>query len=334
VADLGERPVVVVGAGISGAACARALGRAGLHVRVLDRGRRVGGRMALREESLGDARRVVDIGASYFTVSDPAFSQVVEEWRVRGLARPWTDTLAVLDREGAAPTSSTGPVRWAAPAGLRALVEDLLTGFDVRSGVDVEQVDAGESGLAVDGEPAAAVVLAMPQPQALDLLPTPVAERLELDAGTDWFPTLTVWAGWQQRWWAPIDGAFVVNSDVVDRVVDDGRRRGDDAPVLVAHSTHDFAARYLDDPDAGVQPVLAELAALLGAPGGGLPAPEFAKARRWSLASPCATQDRPFALDDVVPVGVCGDAWGPRSRVEQAWLSGNALGEELVRRLR
>ena len=38
-------------------------------------------------------------------------------------------------------------------------------------------------------------------------------------------------------------------------------------------------------------------------------------------------------LDEAVPVGVCGDAWGPRSRVEQAWLSGQALGEELARRL-
>jgi predicted NAD/FAD-dependent oxidoreductase len=130
-----------------------------------------------------------------------------------------------------------------------------------------------------------------------------------------------------------VDGAFVRGSDVVDRVMDDGRRRGDGAPVLVAHSTAEFAGRYLDDPEAGVRPVLADLAALLGAPAGRLPAPEFAKARRWSLAAPCAPQDRPFALDDEVPVGVCGDAWGPRSRVEQAWLSGHALGTELAGRL-
>ena len=197
----------------------------------------------------------------------------------------------------------------------------------------MEQVDAEGGRLAVDGQPAAAVVLAMPQPQAIDLLPTPVADRLGLEAGMEWFPTLTVWAGWSERWWPAMDGAFALGSDVVDWIADDGRRRGDGAPVLVAHSRHDFASQHLDDPETGVRPLLDDLAALLGAPGGRLPAPEFARSRRWSLAAPCVTQDRPFALDDDVPVGVCGDAWGPRSRVEQAWLSGNALGEELARRL-
>ena len=32
-------------------------------------------------------------------------------------------------------------------------------------------------------------------------------------------------------------------------------------------------------------------------------------------------------------IGVCGDAWGSRSRVEQAWLSGHLLGDELATRL-
>ena len=63
------------------------------------------------------------------------------------------------------------------------------------------------------------------------------------------------------------------------------------------------------------------------------PEPELAKARRWSLAAPRVPQDRPFALDEELCVGVCGDAWGPRSRVEQAWLSGDGLGRELARRL-
>jgi predicted NAD/FAD-dependent oxidoreductase len=44
-------------------------------------------------------------------------------------------------------------------------------------------------------------------------------------------------------------------------------------------------------------------------------------------------QDRPFALDDETLVGVCGDAWGPKPRIEQAWLSGDALGRDLAARL-
>jgi predicted NAD/FAD-dependent oxidoreductase len=326
-------PVIVVGAGIAGTACARVLVSGGLPVRVLDRGRRVGGRMALRREQVGGAEHVVDIGASYFTVSDPGFSTVADGWRERGLARPWTDTFLVLPAAGGDARTTSGPERWASPVGLRFLVEDLATDLDVASETDVEQVDAGEEGLAVDGAAAAAVVLAMPQPQAADVLPAPLAERLGLEAGLDWLPTLTVWAGWRRRWWPEFDGAFVEGSRVIDRIADDGRRRGDGAPVLVAHSTAEFAARWIDEPDGGIPGVLAELGRLLG---GRTPAgdPVFARARRWSLASPRVPQDRPFALDDELAVGVCGDAWGPKSRVEQAWLSGTALGAALLGRLR
>lgn len=329
---IGDDPVVVVGAGISGVACARVLADAGLPVRVLDRGRRIGGRMALRRERLGGVERVVDIGASYFTVSDPRFAGQVERWHDSGLARPWTDTLTVLSTAGGEPRAASGPVRWAAPAGLRSLVEALAAGLDVTSAHEVEQVDAGAPGPAVDGERAAVVVLAMPQPQAADLLPVTLARRLGLDAGLEWTPTLTVWAGWPRPWWPQLDGAFVDASEVVDRVADDGRRRGDGAPVLVVHSTTAYAERWLDDPEGGIPGVLAELGRLLGR-SAGTPAPDFARARRWSLASPASPDPRPFALDEQVAVGVCGDGWGPKSRVEQAWISGTGLGEALAARL-
>jgi renalase len=333
VAGAGKPPVVVVGAGISGVACAGALRRSGLAVLVLDRGRQVGGRMALRRERAARGERVVDIGASYFTVSELGFAAVAEDWRRRGLAREWTDTFVVLRPEGRGARSASGPMRWAARSGLRSLVEDLAGALDVTSEHEVEQVDVDGSWPAVDGQAASAVVLAMPQPQAADLLPTPLIDRLGLEPAFDWFPTMTVWAGWSQRWWPPFDGAFVEGSAVIERIMDDGRRRGDGAPVLVAHSSQEFAERWLDDPDGGVEPMLAELGRLLQARGGRVPEPEFAKARRWSLAAPSAPQDRPFALDDRVAVGVCGDGWGPRPRVEQAWLSGDALGRELASRL-
>ncbi len=328
-------PVVVVGAGISGTACARALRDAGVPVRVLDRGRRLGGRMALRRERIGGAERVVDIGASYFTVSDPRFAAVVRDWQARGLTREWTDSFAVIEAGGGTPPPASitgGPTRWAAPGGLRCLVEDLAAGLDVTSEYEVEQVDADGPAPAVDGERAAAVVLAMPQPQAADLLPEPVADRLGLEPGLEWNPVLTVWAAWDARWWdGSLDGAFVNGSPSVAWVADDGRRRGDGAPVLVVHSTADYAERWLDDPEGGVPGVLEELHALLGAERAHDPV--LAKARRWSLASPRVPQDRSFALDEESLVGVCGDAWGPRPRVEQAWLSGDALGRELAARL-
>jgi predicted NAD/FAD-dependent oxidoreductase len=116
----------------------------------------------------------------------------------------------------------------------------------------------------------------------------------------------------------------------VARVADDGRRRGDDAPVLVAHTTAPFAEARLDDVASGVEPVLREMPNVLAA--GAMPDPVWVRVHRWSLASPRHTRREPFGLGDAM-VGVCGDAWGPRSRVEQAWLSGHLLGGELATRL-
>ena len=98
--------VVVVGAGLAGVACARELRTAGVGVRLLDRGHVPGGRMASR--TLWERR--VDLGASYFTVSDDGFAAVVDDWAARGLAREWTDTFAVLGDEDR--DTSSGPMRW------------------------------------------------------------------------------------------------------------------------------------------------------------------------------------------------------------------------------
>ncbi|WP_369069898.1 NAD(P)/FAD-dependent oxidoreductase [Kineococcus terrestris] len=341
-----ERPVVVVGAGVSGLACARALADAGVPVRVLDRGRRPGGRMSGRRVQTAVGVHVADLGASYLTASDDAFSAQVRDWEARGLARPWTDTFAVVSgrardgarlRPDAEDGRSSGPVRWAAPAGLRSLVDDLAAPpgrapLEVSGTTDVESVDATADGPVVDGAPAAAVVLAMPDPQAADLLPRMVATRLDVSARWNWRPCIAVYAAWPQRWWPDFDGAFVNDSDLLVFLADDGARRGDGAPVLVAHAGPDFSAGHLDDPAGAIGDVVAELGPLLtGEP---TPEPDWARAHRWSLAQPLRQHaEEPFGFDEASGIGVCGDAWGRTSKVETAWVSGHRLGLELARRL-
>ena len=311
-------PVLVVGGGISGIAAARAVQQAGLPVLVRDRGRRLGGRMASRTTE----GRPVDTGASYFTAADPAFAAVVEDWQRRGLAREWTDSFTVYgDPER---SSTTGPVRWAAPRGLRTLVEDLATGLDVRSEAAVERIDPG---LTVDGQSYSAVVLAIPDPQARRLLdPAYAATIAALDDPYE--PVLALTAIWPERAWAELDGAFVNGDPVLGWVADDGRRRGDDAPVLVAHSTAGFAAGHLDDPEAAQDPMVDALQRRLEISS----APAYAHVHRWSFARPTKQRNEPFLLDDH-GLGVCGDGWHGKSRVEGAYLSGRALGQAFVERL-
>src|SRR5690606_20176975 len=182
----GRRPygtavtVVVIGAGIAGAACAAELAAAGVPVRLVDRAGEVGGRMGGQRV----AGRPVDLGAAYFTVRDGAFERVVRRWRDAGLVRPWTSELAGFGR--GTRDRAPGPQRWAAPGGLGGLVAELVRGLDVELGREVRRVGPGP---VVDGEPADAVVLAMPDPEALRLLGPehPAAAPL---VGRGWRPAI------------------------------------------------------------------------------------------------------------------------------------------------
>lgn len=309
--------VGVVGAGISGVACARVLRAAGIDVVVHERSHGVGGRMA--SPRLHERR--VDTGAAYFTVEGDGFTAQAREWQRRGLAGPWTDTLGVwADGEMG---SKQGPDRWHAPGGLRSLVEDLATDLDVRLASPVTVVGPGP---ALDGTTYDTVVLAMPDPQALRLLDdSHDGARAQL-AGRTWDPVLTVVVGALERTWGELSAAFVNGHPAVALVADDGARRGDGAPVLVAHTTTALAAAHLDDPDAVVPDVLAGLAEILP----GTLEVSWTKFHRWGLAKPSAPREVDHWLGG--GIGLCGDGWGT-SKVGTAWTSGTVLGLELVREL-
>jgi predicted NAD/FAD-dependent oxidoreductase len=322
--------VAVIGAGISGIAAAQALQRRGVEVVVIDRGHRIGGRMAartLRGTGMAYDGRLVDVGAAYLTASEPGFQAVVDSWVARGLAREWTDTLATADADGRTGVVG-GPMRYAAPEGLRSLVEDLAADLPlVVNPQAVEDVVRDGAGVRVDGTAFDAVVLAMPGAQALDLLGDDDA-LAEVLVRQVYDPTLTLVAAYDERCWEPFEAMFVNDSALLTLVADDGRRRGDDAPVLVAHSAAVLAARHLDDPLGAAPELLAALRRSVGTTAD----PAWFDVRRWSLARPRRTEGAAFAFDGTV--GLCGDAWGATSRIETAWTSGDALGAAVAMHLR
>jgi hypothetical protein len=282
-------------------------------VRVVERDADIGGRLASRP-----ARgRLVDLGAAYFTVEGDGFAAVVDGWQDRGLARPWTDTLTVFDNEGRHTTS--GPMRWAAPGGLRSLVVDLAAGLDVTPAHPVTEVGPGP---VVDGRTYDAVVLAMPDPEAARLL-SPGTPTRELLTSVTWSPVIAVAVEFPVRTWPDFDAAFVNGHDTLALIADDGARRGDRAPVLVVHSTADTAGAH-ENPRGAVAPMLAAVGDLLGV----TDSPVWTYVRRWPFAQPDRHHDIPCHLG-ADRIGLAGDVWG-RPRVETAWQSGTALAARLL----
>jgi renalase len=307
--------VLVVGAGMAGAACAATLRAAGVDVEVRERAHDVGGRLAA---PVLDGR-AVDLGGAYFTVEDDSFADQVEQWRAGGLAREWTDTLDAISDAGR--VRKAGPVRWSAPHGLASLPAELFT----RAGIDVDCTHPVRS---LDDAPDYdAVVLAMPDPQAArlagDVLPWVAYD-----------PVVSVAVAYPRREWQVDAAAFVNDDPDITLVADDGARRGDGAAVLVVHTTSQLARDHAADAAAAIPPVLAALRRALGV----VVEPVWTHAVSWPEAKPVDTHgDAPFALLDAHRplLGVCGDSWCPEGspRVEAAWLSGRRLGGELARRL-
>jgi predicted NAD/FAD-dependent oxidoreductase len=325
---------LVVGAGISGIACATAMAEAGVIPLVVDRGRAVGGRMAsrtLRDTGTAFDGRVVDIGASYFTVSTPEFRAVVDDWLERDLASAWTDSFHVAGSEGIEAVR-TGPVRYAAKGGLRSLVVDAASALpDVWSSIDIASVSADETSMIVDGERRSAVALCMPNAQAHRLIdPALMSPGLQSSlSGITYEPVIAVTAVFDEQCWEDFDGVFVNDDPVLTWIANDGSRRGDNAPVLVAHVNPVLAARHLDDPASVLPLVLATLRRVLSLTA----QPSWVDAHRWTFAKPMAAHAEPFHLEENRLLALAGDAWAAGPKVETAWLSGHLLGAELARRL-
>lgn len=307
---------VVVGGGISGVSCARRLAELGDEVVLLDRGRNLGGRMATRTLADGPwAGHIVDIGASYFTVSTETFRGVVDDWIDRGLARPWTDAFHVASSDGITGVRA-GPMRYAATQGLRSLVIDHAQGdFNLEQGVSVEQVTVSGRGLQVDDIDAHAVALCMPIPQAQLLWQVP--------ADHVWEPVIVVTLVFEERTWIDIDGVFVNDDPIITWIADDGKRRGDDAAVLVAHVNPLLAVRHLDSITDVLPMAVATVQRILHI----AEPPVQVDAHRWTYAKPISGHAAEYWRDSQYRVGVAGDAWFGGPRIEAAWLSGRALAE-------
>ncbi|CAN0068620.1 unnamed protein product, partial [Chrysoparadoxa australica] len=170
-----RQSAAVIGAGLAGAAAARALSARGLDVVLFDKGRGPGGRMSTRRAStpLGDVS--FDHGAQFLTATGESFSTLLTEAQTAGAADLWTGRTVSIDRGGNA-ESLREKTRWVGVPGMNAIVKTALTGMDVRFGRRAVRV-SGEDGAWIihfeDGEtegPFQKLALTIPPEQLIEFL--------------------------------------------------------------------------------------------------------------------------------------------------------------------
>lgn len=308
-------PVLIVGAGITGVACARVLRTHGVPFRIVNKGTKIGGRMAsrvVRDSGTAFDGRVFDTGASYFTVSDPDFRLQAQEMRDLGIVTEWTDTFHVADQSGIVGVK-VGPIRYSAPKGIRSVVEYLAQGLEVLEG-EIDSLDVTEERIA----------LCVPTPQAAKFFP----QAMEINPSV-WEPVIVVSMLFAEQYWQDFDGIFDNSASVVTWIANDGSRRGDRAPALVAHVHPVLSSRHLAEPSAVIPFAVSAVQELLGFDH----QPMWTSAHRWTFAKPVEGTTRSEPLFHAEPDGqvfMAGDSFSDRPRVEAGWISGSALGKYLV----
>jgi renalase len=331
--------VVVIGAGMAGATCARVLTSAGCAVQVVDKGRGIGGRLATKRLEWLDAQGLrrtakLDHGAPAFAARGAAFRQFLAGAGQADLVLPWWPTLAV----GSRPLDDAGPLylpRPDAPSLCRWLLRDIPT----TSSFAVDRLLRGPRGWQVEAAGSTlpghfdAVVLALPPAQAAPLLALHRSDWAQRASLALMQPCWTL-MGVARRpakdlHWdvgRPEQGplAWVMRNDARP-----GREPTADEAHWVLHARTGWSRQQLEQAADWVQDRLqVALQDWLGEPIEW----KHAVVHRWRYAMPQpsgATPARHGWWDGSLGLGVCGDFLGGTG-VEGAWLSAQALSEAML----
>jgi renalase len=303
-------PIVIVGAGMAGLACARRLAEAGRASVILDKGRGIGGRVATRR--VGDLQ--FDHGAQYVNAHGGGFAAVLQS--LGGTVAGWQD--------GTGRTHSVGV------PGMSAIPKALGAGFDIRQNAPVARVvqDADGWALHLDTGPlrAARVVVTVPAPQ----VPALVGEAYPLVAQlapVRLAPCLTLMAG------VAAPATFVTRQDADDPlswIAQDsskpGRPQGPCA-LWVAQAGEAFSVTHLEKTPEEIAAVMLPL--LCGRLEVSTDRVIHASAHRWRYARVTQALGQPFVRSADGTLYLGGD-WCIGPRVEAAWTSGTAIADDIL----
>jgi predicted NAD/FAD-dependent oxidoreductase len=300
----------IIGAGMSGLACADALSNAGHCVALFDKARGPGGRMSTRRLATPLGEASFDHGAQYFTVRDPGFARLVCDWSERGIALPWPEA---------------GADAWVGVPGMNAVIREMAAPHSVTWNSLVSSI-ARKRGLwwladkDIETGPFDAVVLAVPAEQAATILSLHDFQmaRTALIARSQ-----PCWAG-MFVFDSPLEGLPPIlrqTGDIAWAARNSAKpgRSGPEAWVVQANSS--WSSTWLE---ASQEVVSAKLfAAFAKACDQAIPSPVTAVSHRWRYALSAGTGEGAL-WNSSLGLGVCGD-WLLGPRVECAWLSGRIL---------
>lgn len=307
--------ILIIGAGISGLLCATELRKAGKSVRLLDKGRGFGGRMATRR--MAGAR--LDHGAQYFTVRDARLQAYVDTWLEAGVVKEWFRHLPE-------DSNPAGYPRYCGTSGMTDAPKLLANGLDVQNSQQVTELardtdvwlvrtSAGDSFVGRH------LVITAPLPQAMNLLDstglryangdTEALRAVRYERG---LATLAILDGPSGL---PAPGGMKIEEAPLTWIGDNQQKGiSPDVPALTIHADAAFADAHWDSPDEVRGALMLKAAAPYLKAG----VKEFS-CHRWGFTRPINPWPDRYFHNAGLKLTLAGDSFGG-SRVEGAALSG------------
>ena len=318
--DQSHSDIAIIGAGMAGLACAIRLTSAGRDVRVFDKGRGPGGRMAARRAQVAGETVGFDHGAQYFTARDAGFRAAVERWVGAGAVARW-----------AAAEKSQEDAAWVGVPGMNGPIREMAktmreAGREVAWGTCIDTIAREDNGWRLQAGDlthfAKTVLVAVPAEQARDLLKEPAHGFAEIAGSVVSEPCWAVMAAFEAQ--LPLEADTLRDPDArvswAARNSAKPQRTGAEDWVLHASPGRSREVLYMPKEDVA-EMLLADFFAQAGLE----PVqPVHLAAHRWLYAQPESLKGEPARYDATAQIGIAGD-YLHSPRVEGAWLSGTAL---------
>lgn len=325
-----KKTVIVVGAGIAGLLAAHELTKKNVKVIVVDKGNRVGGRMATRM----DGKATWDTGAQFFTTRDPEFRYQVQQWEQEQVAHLWC--------RGFPEVGITEPVdgyeRYCGTHGMNSIPAFLAKKLDIRLGQAVVAVENSGDSWKVSLEQGdnlygQGMILTPPVPQSLQLLKQGNVKLPQPDHQTltrmEYHPCLALLVELTQTSRIPRPGALRMDGEVLYWLADNQIKGiSPEIPTATLHAGPLFSRTHWNTPDDVVSDRM-----LAAAREWIQPDRKRVFLKRWRYSQPVEIHpERCLVVKKPESLIFAGDAFGG-PRVEGAALSGMTAGRLLAEML-
>ena len=330
-----QAEIIIIGAGMAGLMAGRVFTAAGKNVLILDKGRRIGGRMSSRR----DAGLLFNHGAQFVTAHSPIFKDMCTEAAAKGIVGLWPATGRDMAFSG--------------QPSMRDIASFIGADLNVQQEVEIEQIVRLEKGgfalhakLSSENEPAPYhcqhLLVTAPAPQTAQLLQSLSPPLSKIAAAVHYAPSWTVMAELQEipDKLAPI----LIDKGIIGWASCEASRPGaSPSGALTIQASAAYSEEFLEAPAEKVTAdLLADFAHQqhITAPNWG-----YQRAHRWRYAKVIkpAGADAPFMESQTASLLATAGDWHPvaasptrpasGARAEEAVLSGHRAAREMLQKM-